>query len=249
MKFRATLAYDGTAFHGFQRQANARSVQGELEEALRVIVGREVGVTGAGRTDTGVHATGQVAAFRMEWRHTAAELVRALNSRLPVDVAVLDAAECADDFHPRYSARSRTYEYAIAAATAHPMLGRFAWLLAKAPDLDALREAAARLVGEADFAAFGSATSGETTVRRVIRAEWRAETVRWGLGEWLGLRFTIEANAFLFRMARRIVRLLVRVGFGELSAADVTGILESRDPQRVTGLAPAAGLCLVEVKY
>lgn len=249
MKFRATLAYDGTAFHGFQRQANARSVQGEIEEALRLIAGREVGVTGAGRTDTGVHASGQVAAFRMEWRHTAAELVRALNSRLPADVAVLDATECAEDFHPRHSAKSRTYEYAIVAAAAHPMLGRYAWLLPVAPELGALREAAARLVGEADFAAFGSAPSGETTVRRVLRAEWRAETTGWGQGKWPGLRFTIEANAFLFRMARRMVRLLVRAGFGELSAADVTDILESGDPQRVTGLAPAAGLCLVEVKY
>lgn len=253
MKFRVTLAYDGTAFHGFQTQANARSVQGELETALAVIAGHEVGVAGAGRTDTGVHATGQVAAFQLEWRHPAQDLVRALNSRLPEDLAVLDAAACDDRFHPRFSAISRTYEYAIVAAAPYPMLGRYAWRMEALPDREAMQAAADRLVGEADFAAFGTAptgaASGETTVRRVLRAGWAAESVPFGREVWPGLRFTIEANAFLYRMVRRIVRALVRVGRGEWTPGDVETILKSGDPQRATGLAPAAGLCLVEVKY
>lgn len=249
MKFRATVAYDGSAFYGFQSQVGVRTVQGELERALTEIAGHEAGVIGAGRTDTGVHATGQVAAFSLEWRHPPIELARAVNYRLPADVAVLDVAECPETFHPRFSAVSRTYEYAVVVAEAHPLLNRYAWLVSRMPDLGALQAAAKRLVGDADFAAFGSAPSGEITRRQVLRAEWRSEDVKAGLGAWPALKFTIEANAFLYRMVRRMVRTLMRAGDGELSADDVSEILRSGDPQRVKGLAPAAGLCLVEVKY
>ncbi len=249
MRFRSTVAYDGSAFFGFQNQANGRTVQEELEAALAQIAGHAVGVIGAGRTDTGVHATGQVIAFDLEWRHSPGELARAVNHRLPADVAVLDTQVCPDDFHPRHGARSRTYEYGVVVARAHPLLAKSAWLVARTPDLAVMQAAAARLIGSFDFAAFGSATSGETTVRRVFRAEWRAETARAGLGEWPGYRFTIEANAFLYRMARRVVWTLVRAGQGGLTADNVTEILRSGDPQRVKGLAPAAGLCLVDVKY
>ena len=249
MKFRATVAYDGSAFCGFQAQAGVRTVQGELERALTEIAGHEAGVIGAGRTDTGVHATGQVAAFSLEWRHPPVELARAVNHRLSADVAVLDVAECPETFHPRFSAVSRTYEYAVVVAEAHPLLNRYAWLVSRRPDLAALQAAAKRLVGDADYAAFGSAPSGEITRRQVLRADWRIEDVKAGLGVWPGLKFTIEANAFLYRMVRRMVRTLMRAGNGELSAEDVSEILRSGDPQRVTGLAPAAGLCLVEVKY
>lgn len=254
MKFRATVAYDGSAFYGFQSQTGVRTVQGELERALTEIAGNQpapakAGVIGAGRTDTGVHATGQVAAFSLEWRHPTVELARAVNHRLPADVAVLDVAECPESFHPRFSAISRTYEYAIVVAEAHPLLNRYAWLVSRMPDLAALQAAAKRLVGDADFAAFGSAPSGEITRRQVLRAEWRSEDVRAGLGTWPALKFTIEANAFLYRMVRRMVRTLMRAGNGELSADDVSEILKSGDPQRVAGMAPAAGLCLVEVKY
>lgn len=256
MKFRVTIAYDGSAFYGFQVQAGVRTVQGELERALNEIAGQGpapakagVGVIGAGRTDTGVHATGQVAAFSLEWRHPTVELARAVNHRLPADVAVLDVAECPETFHPRFSAVSRTYEYTVVVAEAHPLLNRYAWLVSRRPDLAALQAAAKRLVGDADYAAFGSAPSGEITRRQVLRADWRSEDVKAGLGVWPGLKFTIEANAFLYRMVRRMVRTLMRAGNGELSADDVSEILRSGDPQRVTGLAPAAGLCLVEVKY
>ncbi len=152
MKFRATVAYDGSAFYGFQVQAGVRTVQGELERALTEIAGHEAGVIGAGRTDTGVHATGQVAAFSIEWRHPTVELARAVNHRLPADVAVLDVAECPETFHPRFSAVSRTYEYAVVVAEAHPLLNRYAWLVSRMPDLAALQAAAKRLVGDADFA-------------------------------------------------------------------------------------------------
>lgn len=248
MRLRAKVAYDGTEFFGFQRQANVRTVQGEIEAALERVSGRQIGVIGAGRTDAGVHATGQVIAFEIDWRHPLDALTRALNVALPEDVAVREVAECGTDFHPRFDAQSRTYEYtALAGEVRQPLLRRTAWQLDRKPDLALMNSAAAWLVGSHDFAAFGSAPSGreaETTVRDVLRAAWREEE-----NERDALVFTIEANAFLFRMVRRLTLALVRVGQGQLSAGELLEILESKDAQRIKGLAPACGLCLVDVKY
>jgi tRNA pseudouridine38-40 synthase len=246
MRLRATVAYDGTEFFGFQRQASARTVQGEIETALEKVTGRQTGVTGAGRTDAGVHATGQVIAFDADWRHGMPALTKALNITLPDDVAVRALAECSADFHPRFDAQSRTYEYTVLVSEVRqPLMRRTAWQLNREPDLAAMNRAAAQLVGSHDFAAFGSAPSGrneETTVRDVVRAAWQARGCE-------ALVFTIEANAFLFRMVRRLALALVRVGLGQSSADNLKDILESRDAQRIKGLAPACGLCLVDVKY
>ncbi len=246
MRVRAKVAYDGTEFFGFQRQANARTVQGEIESALEKVTGRQAGVIGAGRTDAGVHATGQVISFEIDWRHSMEALTKAINITLPEDVAVRELAECSADFHPRFDARSRTYEYTvIAGGVKQPLMRRVAWQVERNPDLALMNSAAAHLTGSHDFAAFGSAPSGreeETTVRDVKRAEWRES----GSG---ALVFSIEANAFLFRMVRRLVLALVRVGHAQLSANEFLEILESRDAQRIKGLAPACGLCLVDVKY
>jgi tRNA pseudouridine38-40 synthase len=246
MKVRAKVAYDGTEFFGFQRQANARTVQGEIETALEKVTGRQTGVNGAGRTDAGVHATGQVIAFEVDWRHGMDALTKALNITLPEDVALRDLAECSADFHPRFDAKSRTYEYTVSVnRVKQPLLRRTAWQLERQPDLVKMNSAAAQVIGAHDFAAFGSAPSGreeETTVRNVQKAAWHDH------GSGL-LVFTIEANAFLFRMVRRLVLALMRVGQGQLSADKFVEILESRDAQRIKGLAPACGLCLVDVKY
>lgn len=246
MRVRAKVAYDGTEFFGFQRQANARTVQGEIETALEKVTGRQTGVMGAGRTDAGVHATGQVIAFEVGWRHSMDALTKALNITLPEDVAVRELAECSAEFHPRFDARSRTYEYTVLISEVkQPLLRRTTWQLERNLDLANMNSAAAQLIGSHDFAAFGSAPSGreeETTVRDVLKAEWRESRCN-------ALLFTIEANAFLFRMVRRLVLALVRVGQGQLSADELKDILESRDAQRIKGLAPACGLCLVDVKY
>ncbi len=242
MRVSAVVAYDGTDFHGFQRQANARSVQGVLEFAIGRICGQTTAVIGAGRTDAGVHATGQVIAFDATWRHSVAELQRALNSELPDDVAVSEIAECDERFHPRYSAVSRVYEYRVAICpTRQPVLRLYHWQIGRPLNVEAMNEASQSLVGEHDFAAFGSAPKGDVTVRRVLRAGWT--------GDERLLLFTIEANAFLFRMVRRIVFTLVRLGSGQLAADDVAGLLAARDPQQVKGAAPACGLCLVKVNY
>lgn len=247
MKIRAKVAYDGTDFAGFQRQAagRGRTVQGEIEAALEKVCNERIAIVGAGRTDAGVHAIGQVIAFTAEWKHSLDVLTRALNATLPDDIAVHELAECDADFHPRFSAVSRTYRYtAYVSPVRRPLLRRYAWQLERPPDVSAMNEAARLLIGLHDFAAFGSPPSGdaeETTVREVLRAEWQqVENC---------LTFTIEANAFLFRMVRRIVLALVRVGQSAYALPDIEEMLESRDAQRIKGLAPACGLCLIEVKY
>ena len=249
LSLRAIVAYDGTDFHGFQRQKNARSVQGALEEALSNTCDEAVSVVGAGRTDAGVHAAGQVIAFKVNWSHALPELHRALNVRLPGDVAVLDVAECDEAFHPRYSARSRVYEYTVTVnPVRHPLLRRYTWQIESDLNAVLMNEAAAVLVGEHDFAAFGTAPQGDVTKRKVLRADWQligpSERQSGSI-----LRFTIEANAFLFRMVRHIVIALVQVGRKKLSAGDMRDILASRDSQRIKGIAPACGLSLVKVTY
>ncbi len=252
MKYRATVCYDGTEFFGFQRQAEGvRSVQGEIETALETITGSMVTVIGAGRTDTGVHASGQVVGFGLDWPHSLEALIRAININLPFDVSVSQIAECGEEFHPRFSAVSRTYEYSlIFSPLPLPLMRRYAWvrevtvIAPDKPDIQKMNMAAAQLLGVHDFAAFGNAPSGENTVRRMLRANW--ETVAEAP---LSLKFTIEANAFLFRMARRIVNILVQVGLGKFEPNQVGEILRSRDLSRAQGLAPACGLNLVNVKY
>jgi tRNA pseudouridine38-40 synthase len=225
-------------------------VQDELEVALGKTCGALVSVVGAGRTDAGVHATGQVIAFEAPWSHPLTVLLKAVNARLPADVALLEIAECEVGFHPRFSARSRVYEYTVfVAAARQPLRRRYAWQVEHDLDLEAMNRASARLIGEHDFAAFGTAPQGDVTVRTVLRAGWERCADRAALAAGHGLRFTVEANAFLFRMVRRMVITLARAGRGQLSADDVNDILASKDSRRVKGTAPACGLCLVKVTY
>ncbi len=248
MRVRAITAYDGTAFYGVQRQGRERTVQGELERALDRIGGRRTAVGCAGRTDTGVHASGQVIAFDIDWRHDMAALERALNVGLPADVAVRGVARSEDGFSPRYDATSRTYEYTLYQARVRdPMRERYAWRIERAPELAAMNAAAAGLIGSHDFAAFGAATSESgITVRRMLRAQWVEKT---GSGLESEYVLTIEANAFLYKMARRIVNAMVRVGLGWIPAGAVNEALASADADRIKGIAPPCGLCLVEVKF
>ncbi|HEY4691205.1 MAG TPA: tRNA pseudouridine(38-40) synthase TruA [Anaerolineae bacterium] len=244
MRIRAVIAYDGTRCHGFQRQSPERepTIQGELERALEKIAQRATTVLGAGRTDSGVHARGQVVAFDVEWRHLTADLQRALNAVLPDDIAVLDAAEAAPDFHPRYQARSREYRYTIYNSTLrHPLYRLYAHHVAEPLEVDTMRAAAACLVGQHDFAAFGQATTGESTVRTLARLEIGGER------PWIEI--DIEANGFLYRMVRSIVGTLIEVGRGRIAPARVAEILDSRDRAQAEATAPAHGLCLARVNY
>lgn len=244
MRYRATVAYDGTGYHGFQRQApeHEPTIQGELERALAKLGQPAVTVLGSGRTDAGVHATGQVIAFDADWRHAASALRRALNATLPGDMAVLDLNEATGDFHPRYHAVSREYVYTIYnAPTRHPLQRLYALHVAELLDASVMNAAAAWLVGEHDFAAFGQPTAGEVTVRRMMRAECRAEPPL--------VRVELEASGFLYRMARSLVGTLLAVGRGTAKPEHLRDVLESRDRSRAEAVVPPHGLCLTRVSY
>ena len=248
-RYQLTLAYDGTEFFGSQRQAKKRTVQGELEKALLALGWTGRSVILSGRTDTGVHAVGQVASVDLHWSHTDQELVRALNARLPSDMAVHQARVVHQKFHARFDATSRCYRYRLfCQPLRHPVWERFAWRVWPEIDPDLLSEAARYFVGTHDFSAFGSPTTPRgSTVRTVMHAGWtRAEKDGW--------LFEVQADAFLYRMVRRLVFVQVAVAQGKVPAAAVAHSLA--EPARVrkrseipAGLAPAHGLTLVEVTY
>jgi tRNA pseudouridine38-40 synthase len=240
--FRALVEYDGTAYCGFQRQRQPNTIQESLERALSAITGRPVTITGSGRTDSGVHATGQVISFTLEWRHELAALQRAINANLPDDIAVLDVAGADPDFHPRYSAKRRCYEYYIYNAPLRSPLRRLrSWHVSGPLDLDQMNRAAVHLVGVQDFATFGRPPQGDSTVRQVFRADWKRQNEL--------LVFTIEANAFLYRMVRSLAGTLKMVGEKRWPVEQFVAALASRDRSRAGPTAPAHGLCLVSVLY
>ena len=242
--YQSIVAYDGTDFWGFQRQAsNRRTVQQALETALAAIGWTGVSLRAAGRTDAGAHARGQVVSFAMDWRKGPEELTRAINAQLPQDVAVRETAPAPDDFHPRFSARSRRYSYAVLAApTPDPIRERFGWRIWPGPDLGAMQAAAEWLVGRHDFGAFGTPPiHGGHTVRTVLEAQWRCEGP--------AMVFEIEADAFLYRMVRRLVAALVGIGRGGREIGRLHAALEDPGQKWISRLAPAKGLCLERVIY
>ena len=236
-----TLEYDGTDYAGWQVQPGVATVQGALEEALGKILKEPTRVHGAGRTDAGVHAAGQVAHFEPTGTMTAEEFERALNALLPHDVRVVAAEEAPPGFHARYAARSRTYRYAVTFADS-VFTRRHAHYVAGPLDVEAMREAARALVGEHDFAAFGNLSEDYDTTARDV-TELRLEET---LG---GLEFYVTANAFLYKMVRNVVATLLAVGRGELAPAEVRRLLEEKDRAALGPPAPPRGLTLMRVTY
>ncbi len=270
--FKITLAYDGTGYAGWQRQVNGVSIQGLLEDALRALDGRDVTVKGAGRTDAGVHALGQVAAFTIDRVLPGGALVRALNARLPDAIRVLSADEVPTAFHPRFGAREKTYRYRIwNGEVMSPFERRYAWHLAGALDVPAMQAAARLLEGRHDFAAFqaaGSATA--TSEREIMRSHvWKSFTTedtedteeealsRPGLdlrvprvvrgGELIS--FELTGTGFLRHMVRTIVGTLVEIGRGRRPVDWMNDVLASRDRAAAGPTAPPEGLFLVSVAY
>jgi tRNA pseudouridine38-40 synthase len=241
-KLMAVVEYDGTDYLGFQVQAQGATIQGEIERVLAAVTQEEIRVIGAGRTDAGVHAQGQVVAFNTAWRHPVEELQRALNAVLPKDIAVRELRPVAEGFHPRFDAVSREYRYTIFNRPLRsPLARRFAHHFPRPLDVAAMNEAAGVLVGSHDFAAFGRAPQGDNTVREVYQAQWTKEEPF--------VYFDIVANAFLYRMVRSLVGTLLLVGTGELSPAGFEEILRSADRSRAGQVALAHGLCLMKVNY
>lgn len=245
-RFRLALEYDGTDFSGWQIQPSSRSVQGVLEEALREITGESRRVSPAGRTDAGVHAVGQVAHFDCETHLEVPALGRALNAVLPRDVAVLDLAVAAGDFHARHDAVAKLYAYRILNRVApSPVRGRFTWHLRSPLDVAAMAEAAASVVGTHDFSAFRGAAGGadeEVSPRRTLH---RLDVVA-SADE---VRIDAEGRSFLRHMVRNLAGTLVDVGQGRRPVSDMAKVLESRDRANAAATAPAQGLCLMRVSY
>ena len=242
-RYRAIVEYDGTDFLGFQRQAQGRTLQGEIESALQRIGWPGQSILGAGRTDTGVHAAGQVIAFDLDWPHGDDSLARALNANLPADIAVKTISVAEPGFHPRFRAKARRYRYTIYnAPTRSALAARSSWHIWSKLDMNKMQAAAQALKGTHDFAAFGTdPDDGVNTVRTITQAEWTAAQ------EWL--YFDIEADAFLYRMVRSLVAALRRVGAGGLTVAGFQTLLEARDRAQCPPIAPPQGLCLMEVIF
>lgn len=248
-RYQLTLAYDGTEFFGSQRQASKRTVQGELEKALIKIGWTGRSVILSGRTDTGVHATGQVASVDLHWSHSEDDLLRALNAALPNDMAIHKARMVHAKFHPRFDASTRCYHYRLfCQPLRHPLRERFAWRVWPEFNPDLLSDAAKLFSGTHDFAAFGSPTTPKgTTARTVMKAKWtQVERDEW--------QFEVQADAFLYRMVRKLVFVQVAVAQGKVPAEAVARSLADPVPagkrsEIPSGLAPAHGLTLVEVTY
>ena len=241
---RLTLEYDGTRYHGWQRQKNALTIQEVLETALARLCGDAVKLHGSGRTDAGVHALGQIANFRTLSHIPLKAFHAGLNSLLPPDIAVLAAAEVPPEFHARKSARAKTYEYRILnRANRSPLHHHYGWWIAARLDLDAMAAAAALLPGEHDFSAFRASGSGNRNpVRQISAARWQTHPGGW-------LRFTATANGFLRGMVRSLVGTMVEVGKGKLPEGHLADLLESKNRSLAGPTAPAQGLYLVEVVY
>jgi len=264
------LQYDGSGFVGWQRQERGTSIQGVIEEALAKIEGRAVTLHGAGRTDAGVHAVGQVASARLATPLVDETLAKALNANLPPAVRVFGLVTVADDFHARFSARSKTYEYRIwNGAAVPPFIRQFVWHIPQPLAVDLMERAAAALVGEQDFAAFqGTGGTVHTTVRTITSARWAVQSIS---SCWPGvfarhdlvgsqspggdrpggrmLVFEMRGGGFLRHMVRAVTGTITEIGAGQRAADDIPRILAARDRSQAGRTAPACGLFLMNVEY
>ena len=237
------LAYDGTNYHGWQIQPNGDSVQQQLMNALKTLLRREVvEVTGAGRTDTGVHAKLMVAHFDHDEPIDCSQLADKLNRLLPSDISVFKVAPVDVELHARFSAKSRRYEYYVTTAKS-PFLRQYRYRLHKAPDFDLMNQAAALLLQVDDFTSFSKLhTDVMTNICHVTRAEWsRVDEVTWV--------FTIQADRFLRNMVRAVVGTLLEVGYGKLSLADFQQVIQQKDRCSAGMSVPAQGLFLADIQY
>jgi tRNA pseudouridine38-40 synthase len=242
--FKLIIEYDGSRYHGWQRQKEDRSIQGEIEKTLKTITTRSVTLIGSGRTDAGVHAQGQAANFKCNTRLGPEDLMNGLNHLLEDDIVIKVCEPVRADFHARYDAKSKVYQYQILNRALPAAIGRqYSWFIRKALNHEAMRAAIAHIVGCHDFKAFeGSGSGRQHTTRHVYSAELNERDN--GL-----LIFQIEADGFLRYMVRNIVGTLVAVGLEKLTPRDFKRILDSRDRSQASATAPAHGLTLIKVNY
>ena len=242
-RYKFTVSYNGTAFSGFQRQGETRTVQLELEKALKKLGWKEESITGAGRTDSGVHAAGQVISAALDWHHGEEQLRNAMNAALPPDLAVLQVERAENDFNARYDALSRTYHYQIYFSPVRlPLRDEFSWRIWPALDLEKLNRISRHFTGIHDFRAFGSPPrKNHSTVREIFRNGWEQQSD----GTFC---FVIEANAFLYHMVRRIVFLQTAYARESVTEEEIIRAVRYGIDAK-PGLAPARGLQLWQVRY
>jgi tRNA pseudouridine38-40 synthase len=238
------IAYDGTGYFGWQRQPDQPTIQGAIEDKIGLMVGAPVTLIGSGRTDAGVHALNQVANFKVFTTLTPHVFFKGLNSLLPENIMIKQAEYAALDFHARYDAKSKTYEYRIYNENFRsPFLRQYAWHLPRPLDIEPMKECLEIIMGTHDFSAFCSAGDGQiNTVRTMIGATLNIQ-------EGSLLVFEFEANGFLRYMVRTIVGTIAKAGLGEMSVKDFQEILESKDRQQAEAKAPPEGLYLKNVTY
>lgn len=242
-RWRCTCAYDGTTFAGWQSQAGGRAIQDVIEKRLAEILKTPVRVHGSGRTDAGVHAREQVFHFDAEWRHDPTKLLAAFRIGLPSAIQIRTVRAARPDFHARFDATGKRYEYFIHLGDADPFIRPFCWSVFRPLDVSAMQRAAAVLRGKHDFRAFTALNGPEK--EDTIRDLRRLEVVRRGAR----IRITAEAEGFLYKMMRSLAGVLASVGEGKISVAQVRQILESRERTAQVQTAPAQGLFLAKVFY
>lgn len=242
--FKITIEYDGSAYHGWQRQAEDRTIQGEIEKALMTMTGDRITVIGSGRTDAGVHALNQTANFRCATSLTPEVFLKGLNSLLPEDIVITSCKVVPEKFHARYDVKSKVYHYRILNRLLPVAIFRqYAWHIRKNLDLSAIQEALRWIIGSHDFKAFeGSGSPRASSVRSIINADIVKTD-----DDYLVLK--IEGDGFLKFMVRNIVGTLVDVGLDKIKSDDFKRILDSKDRNLAGITAPAHGLFLIEVKY
>ena len=238
-----TIVYDGSEYHGWQIQPGKKTIQGILTEAVEGLIGREVKITGASRTDAGVSALGQVALMQIESAIPTENLAKAITDRLPADIAVAEAAEAAPDFDVISDVKSKLYRYTIFTGTLRPVLQvRHCWHLPAKLDVAAMAKGAKLFIGKKDFKSFASAADKrEDSVRTIFRCGVVREN------SWVYI--DVEGDGFLYNMVRNIVGTLVEVGIGRLDPEKISQILEAKDRKAAGPIAPAQGLCLMWIKY
>jgi tRNA pseudouridine38-40 synthase len=241
--FKLTIEYDGTAYAGWQRQPDQPTVQVAIEDALQRITQTSISIVGAGRTDAGVHALGQVAGFRSDRPMAPQEWVKALNAVLPSDISIRSAERVADDFHARYSPHGKMYRYRILNRRERSPFERTrAWHIRKRLDVDAMREGAASLIGRHDFSSFqGRPTDTPDPICNLSRLDITAVRAV--------IRIDAQADRFLKHMVRAIVGTLVEIGLGKRAPQTTKDVLEARERQAAGRTAPAHGLYLMRVDY
>ena len=235
------IEYDGTVYAGWQRQENGRTIQGEIESALKRLLGESVSVLGAGRTDAGVHARGQVANFNSATRLQLYEIKNGLNALLPDDIVIHLAEDVPAEFHARYSAKERLYSYAVTRSLS-ALMRHYSWYVKYDLNIDVMRWAAASIIGEHDFEAFCRAHADVDHHKCIITAaSWQAEGTM--------LRFDVRANRFLHGMVRALVGTMVDVGRGYTTLDEFVALLGKKERSDVGMAAPARGLTLESVTY